>query len=101
MASIARRLDSGRRRLAVITTRPLEAQVAYILLEQQESHPDGTCVVRLSHAVIAQLIGARRPSVTRVMAGLHARGLTARGYGRTQLIDVSELRRLAGTDPLP
>jgi CRP-like cAMP-binding protein len=101
MTSIARRLDSDRRRLAMITTRPLEAQVAYLLLDHQEAQPDGRCEVRLSHDLMAQLLGARRPSISRVMASMHARGLTAPGYGRTRLLDVPRLRELAGPDPLP
>lgn len=61
MASIARRLDADRRRLAVMTTRRLEGQVAFILLEQQER--DGrAAVVRITHEVIADLVGARRQS---------------------------------------
>jgi CRP-like cAMP-binding protein len=101
MASIARRLDSDRRRLAVITTRPLEAQVAFLLLEHQEAQPNGSCEVQLSHDLMGQLLGARRPSISRVMASLHARGLTAPGYGRTRLLDLPGLRDLAGPDPLP
>ncbi|MDQ3423257.1 MAG: cyclic nucleotide-binding domain-containing protein [Actinomycetota bacterium] len=36
MTSIARRLDDDRRRLVVVTSRPLIAQVAYLLLDLQE-----------------------------------------------------------------
>ena len=101
MASIARRLDSDRRRLAVITTRPLEQQVAYLLLEHQEEGPSGDPVVRLSHAVMAQLLGARRQSVSRVLGALRTRGLVAPGYGFTRLLDVPGLQELAGPDVLP
>jgi CRP-like cAMP-binding protein len=101
MASIARRLDSDRRRLAVITTRPLEQQVAYLLIEHQEDGPGGQPVVRLSHAVIAQLLGARRQSVSRVIGTLRSRGLVVPRYGFTRLVDVPGLRALAGPDVLP
>lgn len=100
MASIARRLDSDRRRLAMMT-RPLEAQVAYLLVQHREDRPDGTCEARLSHDVMAQLLGARRPSVSRVVGALHRRGLTGSGYGRVRLLDVDGLRELAGPEPLP
>lgn len=101
MASIARRLDSDRRRLAVITTRPLEQQVAYLLLEHREEGPEGKAVVRLSHAVMAQLLGARRQSVSRVIGALRSRGLVVPGYGYTRLVDVPGLEALSGPDVLP
>jgi hypothetical protein len=97
MASIARRLDDDRRRMAVLTTRPLDAQVAYLLLEQQEPREDGVPCVRLTHAVLAQLLGAGRQSVTRVMHGLRRDGLIQSRYGCTALLDVPGLERLAGT----
>jgi CRP-like cAMP-binding protein len=100
MGSIARRLDADRRRLAVMTTRRLEAQVVFILLEQQE--PDGAgMVVHLTHEVIADLVGARRQSVTRVMRKLTGDGLVSSGYGRIELLDIDGLRALLGGDPLP
>ena len=100
MASIARRLDADRRRLAVMTTRRLEAQVAFILLEQQEEN-SGRPVVRLTHEVIADLVGARRQSVSRVMRTLTNAGLTKSGYGEVELLDVPGLEALLGGDPLP
>ncbi len=49
-----------------MTSRRLDAQVAFILLEQQEQE-SGSAVARLTHDVIADLIGARRQSVSRTM----------------------------------
>ena len=100
MASIARRLDADRRRLAVMTTRRLDAQVAFILLEQQEQEAD-RIVVRLTHEVIADLVGARRQSVSRVMRTLTTAGLIRSGYGQLELLDVPGLEALLGGDLLP
>ncbi len=97
MASIARRLDSDRRRFAIITRRRLDAQVAYVLLEEQES--DGQRqVVRLTHSMIAELLGARRQSVTQAVGRLRARGLVESHYGETVLRDVPALRALVGPE---
>ena len=101
MTSIARRLDDDRRRLVVLTSKPLAAQVAYLLLEMAERTRGGGSVVRLSQATIAHLLGVRRQSVTRVVADLKARGLVDASYGRTQLLDEAGLREVMGTDPLP
>ncbi len=68
VTSIARRLDDDRRRLVVVTSKPLIAQVAYLLLDLAEVDSNGQCIVRMSHTTLANLLGARRQSVTRVMA---------------------------------
>jgi CRP-like cAMP-binding protein len=59
MQSVARRLEDDRRRLVVVTTRPLIAQLAYVLIDLAEPEPGGYPAVRLSHTTVAQLIGAR------------------------------------------
>lgn len=100
MASIARRLDADRRRLVVVTSKPLVAQVAYLLLELAED-AGGTSVVRLSHTTLAQLLGARRQSVTRVLKELRDSGLVESRYGATALLDVAGLREVVGRQPLP
>ena len=79
LTSIARRLDAERRRLMVITGQPLPVQVAYLLRELAE--PDGDeLVVRVSQELIAQLLGARRQSVARVLARLRAQGVVETRY---------------------
>ena len=72
MTSIARRLDDDRRRLVVVTSKPLLGQVAYLLLDLVEGGPGSQQVVKLSHTTIAHLLG-RRQSVARVMAELKRR----------------------------
>jgi CRP-like cAMP-binding protein len=101
MASIARRLDDDRRRLVVITSRPLIAQVAYLLLDLAEVDNSGRCTVRLSHTTMAHLLGARRQSVTRVIAELRHQDLISTRYGVTVLDDPDGLRKVMGSEPLP
>ena len=101
MTSIARRLDDDRRRLVVVTSKPLLAQVAYLLLDLAEDGAAGQRVVRLSHTTIAHLLGARRQSVSRVMGELKRRELVDSRYGHTVLVDLAGLRCVMGADPLP
>ncbi len=101
MTSIARRLDDDRRRLVVVTSKPLIAQVAYLLLDLAEFDNSGRCIVRLSHTTIANLLGARRQSVTRVMAELRQQGRISTRYGVTVVEDPDGLREVMGHDPLP
>lgn len=100
LTSIARRLDDDRRRLVIVTTRPLIAQVAFVLLELAELDPDGGSVMRVSHTTVAHLIGARRQSVTRVLGELRERGLVATRYGTTAIVDEPGLRAVVGDEPL-
>jgi len=101
MTSIARRLDADRRRLVVVTSRPLIAQVAYLLLDLHEEDVGQRYVARLSHTTIAHLLGARRQSVTRVVRELRDRGLIQTGYGVVELMDLDGLAAVMGRDPLP
>lgn len=101
MTSIARRLDDDRRRLVVVTSKPLISQVAYLLLDLAEQDPSGRSVVRLSHTTLSNLLGARRQSVTRVVAQLREQGLVQTSYGETVLLDRDGLRDVMGREPLP
>jgi CRP-like cAMP-binding protein len=101
MQSMARRLDDDRRRLLVVTTRQLPAQVAYLLLEMAEPGDDGRPGVHLTQETIAHLLGARRQSVTRVLCGLREEGCIASRYGATVILDEERLRVVRGDAPLP
>lgn len=101
MTSIARRLDDDRRRLVVVTSKPLIAQVAYLLLNLAETDMSGQPVARLSHTTMAHLLGARRQSVTRVVGELREQGLVETSYGSTLILDADGLREVMGREPLP
>lgn len=101
MTSIARRLDEDRCRLVVVTSKPLIAQVSYLLLDLAEVDGAGQHSVRLSHTTLAHLLGARRQSVTRVIGELRTSGLVSTGYGLTVVEDPDGLREVVGAVPLP
>lgn len=101
MTSIARRLDDDRRRLVVVTSKPLIGQVAYLLIDLSEEGQGGELVVKLSHTTIAHLLGARRQSVTRVVGELKRQGLIDARYGHTVILDLDGLREVMGSEPLP
>jgi CRP-like cAMP-binding protein len=96
MRSIAVRLDDDRRRLLAILGSDLTAQVAFLLLEHAEADGDGPPVVRLSHDVLADLLGARRQSVSRIIADLRDRRLVTTGYRTVRLVDLDGLADLTG-----
>jgi CRP/FNR family transcriptional regulator len=95
--SIAKRLEQTQKRLVTLLTQDLAAQIATVLLEERERSPDGTWNVVLSHATIAQLLGVRRPSISRVIAQLRDQALVASGYRTISLLDLDGLAKLAGT----
>ncbi len=95
MRSIAVRLDDDRRRLLAIMNSDLTGQVAFVLLEHAEMEAGTGPVVRLSHEVIAQLVGARRQSVSRVLADLRAQGLVSAAYRRIVVLDPEGLEHVA------
>lgn len=101
MTSIARRLDDDRRRLVIVTSKPLISQVAYLLLDLAEADAHSGAVVRLSHTTLSHLLGARRQSVTRVIAQLRKQGLVETAYGSMILLDQDGLRDVMGREPLP
>lgn len=82
--SIAQRLEQTQRRLIALLTRDLTGQVIALLLEERERDGDRS-VVRLPHGTIAELLGARRQSVSRVLAALRRDGLVENGYRVTVL----------------
>ena len=99
--SIARRLDDDRRRLVMVQSRPLIAQVAYLLLDLADRDDQNVLHVRFSQATMAQLLGARRQSVTRILAELRDRGLITTGYATTEIVDEQGLSAVMGPPPPP
>lgn len=98
--SVAKRMEENQQRILAVLTMDLAGQVATLLLDEREAPSAGgeEPVVRLSHAVIAQLLGARRQSVSRVMRDLRRRRLVEGGYRHVALLDLEGLAALAGRD---
>jgi CRP-like cAMP-binding protein len=90
LGSVAARLADSQRRLANLLGRPLAAQLAQVLLDEAVAG-----VVELPQATLAAMLGVRRPSLNRVLAGWADEGLVRVGYGRVELADPTGLARTA------
>lgn len=99
--SIAKRLEQTQHRLLSLLTKDLAGQVATLLLDERSACTDGHPVVALSHQTIAHMLGARRPSVSRVLDQLRRQGLIASRYRRITLLDVPALAAVAAEPPPP
>jgi CRP-like cAMP-binding protein len=91
--SLASRLERMQRRLLQLTGGELRTQVAALLLDEAgaDSEP-----VRLPQATLAELLGARRPSVNRVLKQLEAEGTIRLTYRQVNILDAAALAREAG-----
>jgi CRP-like cAMP-binding protein len=86
LVSLAVRMAAVQARLIDLLAHGLEAQVASLLTREAEQG-----VVRLSQKVLADLLGARRTSVNRVLKRLENRGLVHAGYGQVDIADPAGL----------
>jgi CRP-like cAMP-binding protein len=91
MTGTCGRLASAWGRLEELLAGGLCAQVASLLLHEFLHGPD----VVLTQQVIADMLGARRSSVTRVLGDLQRQRLIALGYGRITLLDREGLGTVA------
>jgi CRP-like cAMP-binding protein len=67
--------------------------VASLLIDETgDAHP----VMRLSQATLAELLGATRPAVNRVLKAQEADGLIRLGYREIAVADPRALERIAG-----
>jgi CRP/FNR family cyclic AMP-dependent transcriptional regulator len=96
MVSLARRLLASHRHALALLRKDTMAQVAAILLLEQEPAAEGPPLVRLSQEAIAELIGASRQSVSRVLSRLRERELVQTGYRTVVLLDQEALANVAG-----
>lgn len=90
LTSVSQRLARSHARLTGLLGQSLEVQVAQLLLEESE---DGTVV--LSQATLAAMLGARRPSVNKVLRSFEERGWVELGYRTVRLRDHDALAALA------
>lgn len=88
--SVASRLERMQRRLLELTAGDLRHQVAQLLLDET----DHGGPVRLSQSTLAELLGATRPSVNRVLKQLEGEGLVALSYRRVEVVDRDGLEDL-------
>jgi CRP/FNR family transcriptional regulator, cAMP and macrophage regulator len=88
--SLAERMAGLQNRLVDLLAGGLESQLASLLL--READDDET--VTLTHGRLAEMLGAPRTSVQRVLKSLEAAGLLELGYRRIGLIDPAGLLSL-------
>ncbi|GAW49232.1 MULTISPECIES: Crp/Fnr family transcriptional regulator [unclassified Nocardioides] len=91
LTSVAARLASSQGRLVGLLGGTLTAQTARLLLD--EADRDGR--IALSQATIAAMLGARRPSVNKVLGELANAGLIEVSYRSIRLLDTKGLGALA------
>ena len=90
LTSVSGRLARSHNRLTTLLGRPLTAQVAQVLLDEED---DG--VVHLAQITLAAMLGAARPSVNRVLRGLEERGAVQLQYGQILIVNPQELEKAA------
>ncbi len=92
LSSVAQRQAAGQLRLVGLLGRPLVEQAAVLLRDEAQ---DGA--VALSQQILAAMLGARRPSLNKVLKDFEHRGLIELGYRAITIRDPDGLARLAGT----
>ncbi len=90
LGSLAARLERSQRRISSLLDGDLRRRAADLLLQEAEGD-----LVRLPQATLAELIGARRPSLNRVLKELETAGLIALSYRRISIRDGKGLERIA------
>ena len=90
MVSMAARLADTQDRLEELLSGPLDHQLASLLQHAVDERGE----VTLNQEMLAQLLGARRPSITRSLSNLAKQGLIEKRYGRIQVLDHKALSTL-------
>jgi CRP-like cAMP-binding protein len=90
LVSVAARLARSQQRLIDLLGVALPAQVARVLLDEMIDDR-----VPYSQATVAALLGARRPSVNKVVKQLERRGIVSVGYRSISVVDVGALASVA------
>jgi len=86
LTAVASRLATSQQRLVDLLGVPLAQQVARVILDEAV---DGE--LPYSQATVAALLGARRPSVNKVISDLQRRGLIDVGYRSIKMLDATAL----------
>jgi CRP-like cAMP-binding protein len=99
LRNVSCRLVQIQRHLLLLTSKDLCSAVCAMLVDAREQEPDGRLVVKLSHADLAALVGAKRPSVSRQLTRLRDDGVIDTSYRQVEILDDARLRELAGRRP--
>lgn len=90
LSSVAQRTSASHARLISILGRPLPAQVAQLLLDEEV---DGT--VLLAQRTLAAMLGVQRPSLNKILKDFERAGLITVRYAAVGLLDPPGLARRA------
>lgn len=91
MLSLAERLSAWQHRVADLLSGDLRTQIASLLVHELDGRPN----VRLTQQWLADLVGARRSSVSRVLHQLARQGLIDLGYRCVGVVDRPGLAAVA------
>lgn len=91
MNSLSCRLIGYQGRLAELLAGDIEAQIASVVIRRAAGG-----VVKLNQTHLAELIGASRSSVNRVLRQLEEKNLVRLRYSHVEILDEAALRLLAG-----
>ena len=91
LIAVASRLATSQQRLVDLLGVPLARQVARVILDEAVDDE-----LPYSQATVAALLGARRPSVNKVVSDLQRRGFIDVGYRSIKVIDAAALVAQAG-----
>ncbi len=92
IVSLAERMSGLQARLGDLLAGGLDAQLASILLRERTDADE----VQLTHDQLAEMVGAARTSVQRVLKSLEAESLVELQYGRTVVTDIEGLMKRTG-----
>jgi CRP-like cAMP-binding protein len=95
MSSIALRLASSQHRVLGLLGKSLTEQLARLLLDET-GDAKGAQTVELTQRTMAAMLGARRPSLNKLLKQFEEDGLVEPGYGTIKIVDRDQLARLAG-----
>jgi len=91
IAALTHRLERMQQRVAELAPLDLTARVAGFLLDETSGEAGG---VPLAQSTVAQLLGASRSRVNRVLRSFEDQGLVQLAYRRVQVMDPGGLGRL-------
>lgn len=95
MSSIALRLAASQQRVLGLVGKSLPEQLARLLLDEAENATEAP-KVELTQRTIAAMLGARRPSLNKLLKQFEEDGLVEPGYGVIKIIDPGRLSKLVG-----
>jgi CRP/FNR family transcriptional regulator, cAMP and macrophage regulator len=84
-------LERMAKRVEELSGGGLRARVASVLLDQAA---DGSGIIRLPQSTLADLLGASRSSVNRILKDMEARGMVRVRYRRVEILDSGAVRKV-------